>query len=147
VKYFRHIFFLLIILERAKRLKYYEDAKMKLTLLEAQVCAEKGKTDEAIERCLQCIEFEPEEKFNSEVRFMLTNLYLTQSDFEHALQQATAIVVQNEQNSFYYASLYFRPYCLRKLEREEDARYYYAEAISLYRLATLKNPEAIDAYI
>lgn len=136
----------LVILERSKRLKYYETAKIKLTLLEAQVYAEKGKTEDAIERCLQCIEFEQEEKFNSEVRFMLTNLYLTQSDFERALQQATAIILQNEQNSFYYAALYFRPYCLRKLKKEE-AKYYYEEAISLYRLATLKNPEAIDAYI
>lgn len=137
----------LTILEKSKKLKYYDEAKEQFILLEAEIYAEKGDLDKAIESCIQCIELETEEEFNSEARFMLTNLYLAQTDFEHALQQAVAIIEQNEQNSFYFAALYFRAFCLKQLGREEEATHYYSEAISLYRLASLKNYEAIDAYI
>ncbi len=134
------------ILERAKRLKYYENSKEQFLLLEAEIQAERGNMDKAIESCIQCIGLEAEGEFNSEARFMLINLYLTKPDFEHALEQATSIVEHNLQDSFYFAALYFRPFCLKKLGKEEAVRYY-SEAISLYRLASVKNFEAIDTYL
>lgn len=135
------------ILENTKKLKYYDSSKMQLALLEAEIFAEKGDIEKSIESCRECIALEPEGEIYSEARFMLINLYLTKSDFKCALEQAVAIAENNKQDSFYFASIYFRAFCLKQLGREEEAAHYYAEAISLYRLATLKNSEALDAYL
>ena len=134
---------------RAKKLRYYENAKQRFLLLEAEIEAEKGHIDTAIDRCLECVDFETESSadLKDSARFLLINLYLTKPDFDSALTQAKAIIEQDRQNSYYYAAMYFRPYCLRQLGREEDAVNYYNEAISLYRLATLTDPEAFEAYL
>lgn len=115
--------------------------------MEAQINAELGNMDVAIEKCNECVNLEEENDFYSEARFVLINLALTKPDFECALEQAIRIVENNAHDSYYYASLYYRPYCLSKLGRQEDAKHFYQEAISLYRMATLQNPEALDAYL
>lgn len=134
---------------RAKKLKYYENAKQRFLLLEAEVNAEKGNIDAAIDRCLECINLEDERSavLKDSARFMLINLYLTKPDFDNALVQASEIIKQDSQNSYYYAAMYFRPYCLRQLGRETEAVSYYNEAISLYRLATLTDAEMFEAYL
>ncbi len=135
------------ILGHAKQLKYFEAAKAEFALLEAEISAELGNIDQAIEKCKECISLETNENPHTEARFMLINLALTKPLFEEALEQAEAIIKKNEGDSFYFAALYFKPFCLKKLEREEDAEKHYKEAISLYRLATIENPEAFDAYL
>ena len=134
-------------MEQAKQLKYYAPSKDKFALLEAEINAELGKIDEAIAKCQECIDLEEQDDFNVEARFMLINLFLVKPDFEGALQQSVAIADKNVENSYYFAALYFRPFCLMKLDKQEEALHYYKEAISLYRLATLENPDAFDAYL
>ncbi len=138
-----------VLIERAKRLKYYENAKTRFTFLESQIYAEKNDFDQAIEKCLECIAPENEvlPEFEGQVRFMLVNLYITKTDFENALSQAEAILERDMRDSYYFAALYYKPFCLAKLGREEESKHYYQEAISLYRLATLENPEAFEAYL
>lgn len=135
------------VLDKVKKMKYFEEVRGKFALLEAEVSAEQGDIDKAIEKCKECIELESDERSYSDARFMLINLALTVSDYESALEQANNIIEKNEKNSYYFAALYFRPFCLRKLERSEEADYWYKEAISFYRMATLQNPEAFDAYL
>lgn len=48
---------------------------------------------------------------------------------------------------FYYAALYYKPFCKKKMGDEKEATELYKEANSIYRLATLKNPEAVDIYL
>ncbi len=135
------------ILNQAKKMKYFEDAKPKFTLLEAQVNAEMANIEEAICKCKECIALETEEAFFTEARFMLINLALTKQDFETALEHSNAILENGEEDSYYFAALYYRPFCMKQLNKTEDAETYYKEAISLYRLATLRNSEAFDAYL
>ena len=135
------------ILEKAKKLKYYTEAKADFALLEAEINAEMGNIEQAVENCKECIACETDNEFNSEARFMLINLYLAQIQFEPALEQATAIVEQNKKDSFYFAALYYRPFCLRNLGNEEEAVRSYKEAISLYRMATLEDYEVLEAYL
>lgn len=135
------------IIANSKQLKYFEEAKAKFTLLEAEINAELGNMDEAISKCDECIALEKENEFFAEARFMRINLSLTKPDFECALEHAEKIIEKEENNSYYFAALYFRPYCLDKLDRKEEAEKYYREAISLYRMATLQNPEAFEAYL
>lgn len=135
------------IIENAKKMQYFEESKAKITLLEAEINAELGNMDKAIAVCDECIAMEKEDELFSEARFMRINLALTIPDFESALSNANAIIEKENSNSYYFAALYFKPYCLKKLGKEEDAQKYYKEAISFYRMATLQNPSAIDAYL
>lgn len=135
------------ILGSARRMKYFEGARAKFALLEAEVCAEMGNMEQAIEKCRECISLETEEEPRSEAHFMLTNLLLTVPDFQGALEQAQFLIERNEKNSYYFAALYFRPFCQKRLGREEEADRSYREAVSFYRMATLQNPEAYDAYL
>lgn len=48
---------------------------------------------------------------------------------------------------YYYAALYYRAFCAAKMDNAEEAKKFYKEANSIYRLATLKRPEAIDVYL
>lgn len=135
------------IVSNAKQMKYFEDAKARFCLLEAELCAELGNMDRAIEKCDECISLETENEFFSEARFMRINLALTKPDFESALRYAEQFIEKGGRDSYYYAALYFRPFCLSKLGKTEEAGKYYKEAISLYRMATLQNSEAFDAYL
>ena len=135
------------IISNAKQMKYFEDAKARFCFLEAEICAELGNMDRAIEKCDECISLETGQDFFSDARFMRINLALTKNDFESALQHAEQFIEKGARDSYYYAALYFRPFCLSKLGKEEAAEKYYKEAISLYRMATLQKPEAFDAYL
>ena len=135
------------IVSNAKQMKYFEDAKARFCFLESEICAELGNMDRAIEKCDECISLETEQDFFSDARFMRINLALTKNDFESALQHAEQFIEKGARDSYYYAALYFRPFCLSKLGKEEAAEKYYKEAISFYRMATLQNPEAFDAYL
>lgn len=135
------------LVEQAKSMKYFEDAKRNFTLLEAQIAAEDQDVDRAIRCCGMCIDMEKEGVFDGEARFMMMNLQLTKPDFEAALAQAQALIDSQKEDSYYYAALYYRPFCMKQLGRMDEVQKYLKEANSYYRLCTLKHPEAADAYL
>lgn len=135
------------LVEQAKSMKYFEDAKRNFTLLEAQIAAEDQDVDRAIRCCGMCIDMEKEGVFDGEARFMMMNLQLTKPDFEAALVQAQALIDSQKEDSYYYAALYYRPFCMKQLGRTDEVQKYLKEANSYYRLCTLKHPEAADAYL
>lgn len=135
------------LLESAKQMKYFGESIRKFLLLEAQVAAESNDYDRAMACCKECIATEDESFFAGESRFMLMNMLLAKPDFEAALVQAEQLIKNDAEDSFYFAALYYKATFLKKLGREEDAVVAYKEANSIYRLATLKNPAAIDVYL
>lgn len=135
------------IVRNASKLKYFEEAKAKFTLLDAEISAELGDIKEAIEKCDECIGLETEDTLFAEARFMRINLALAQTDFEQALVHAKKIIEHGEHNSYYFAALYYRPFCQKKLGLTEEANKNFQEAISLYRLFTLQEPSALEAYL
>ena len=135
------------LIESAKKMKYFEESKRDFTILEAQVAAEKNDIDKAIECCKECIELEKSEYIDGEARFMLMNFYLAKKDYNNALEVSTDLILKDNEDPYYYAALYYKPFCLRQLGKLEEAKPLYKEANSIYRLATLKNPEAIDIYL
>lgn len=135
------------LLESAKLMKYFGESIRKFLLLEAQVAAESNDYDRAMACCKECIATEDESFFAGESRFMLMNMLLAKPDFESALVQAEQLIKNDAEDSFYFAALYYKATFLKKLGREEDAAVAYKEANSIYRLATLKNPAAIDVYL
>lgn len=143
----KHLEESLQIINQAQKMKYFGESKRSFTILEAEVAAEANKYEYAMECCKECISMETEDYFDSEARFMLMNLMLAKPDYSMALEQANAIVVHDAEDIYYYAALYYRAFCNAKLENKEEAKKFYKEANSIYRLATLKKPEAIDIYL
>ncbi len=135
------------VIESAKKMKYYEDSKRRFVLLEGQLFAENNNYEKAVECCLDCISMEAESGFDSEVRFMLMNLYLANKENEKALEQASALIKHGEEDLYYYAALYYRAFCTKQIGDTEGANKLYKEANSCYRIATLKNPAAVDVYL
>ena len=135
------------VIESAKAMKYFADAKRKFVLLEGQILAECNNYERAIACCNECISLETESGFDGEARFMLMNLYLAEPDFNKAFEQAVEIVKHDSKDLYYYAALYYRPFCKKQLGEKEEAQKFYKEANAFYRLATLKNPAAIDIYL
>ena len=135
------------VIDSAKAMKYFEDAKRQFVLLEGQIYAECNNYEKAIACCKACIALEAESGFDGEARFMLMNLYLAGPNYQKAFDQAVEIVKQDTEDLYYYAALYYRPFCTKQLGNTDEARKFYKEANSIYRLATLKNPAAIDIYL
>lgn len=134
------------VVDHSKSMKYFEDSKDKFALLSSQISAEMGNIDEAIKECDECISFEQDE-INAEARFMRINLALTKPDFETALEHANVLIKEKQNNSYYWAALYYRPFCQKKMGNEDEANKNFNEAIALYRLATLEEPSLIEAYM
>lgn len=132
------------LLENARRMKYFEESKRNFVLLEAQIAAESNDFDKAVALCQECIALEADGFFDSEARFMLMNLYLSGPNYEKAMGEATEIVAEDKEDLYYFAALYYKPFCLRQLGRTEEAAGLYKEANAIYRLETLKNPAALD---
>lgn len=135
------------LIQNAKQMKYYENAKRAFTMLEAQISAEKNDYEMAVKCCKDCIELEKEDLLDKEARFMLMNLYLAKPDYEKSLEQAIVLSAKNTEDSYYFASLYYKPFCMKNLGKAEEAIAGYKEANAIYRLETLKHPEAIDVYL
>lgn len=135
------------VIDSAKAMKYFTDAKRQFVLLEGQIFAECNNYEKAIACCNECIALESESGFDGEARFMLMNLYLAEPNYQKAFDQAVEIVKQDSEDLYYYAALYYRPFCTKQLGNIDEAHKFYKEANSIYRLATLKNPAAIDIYL
>ncbi|MCI3924737.1 tetratricopeptide repeat protein [Paenibacillus sp. TRM 82003] len=135
------------LLNTAKQMKYFEESKRSFVMLEAQIAAENNDVERAIACCNECIALERPGEFEGEARFMLMNMLLAKQEYEKALETASAIVSNDGGDSYYYAALYYKPFCLRQLGRLDEAKPLYREANSIYRLATLENPAAIDVYL
>lgn len=134
------------LIQNAKKMKYFEDSKRSFVMLEAQIAADVNNIERAIECCLECIELENNDYFDSEARFMLMNMYLTYPKFDEALNMAVQLCDNDAEDLYYYAALYYRAFCSKQLNNETAGKYY-KEANSIYRLATLKKPEALDIYL
>lgn len=133
------------LIDQAKQMKYFEDSKRDIVMLEAQVSAESGDADRAAKCCEECISYE-DNYTDGEARFMLLNMNLTKKDFVKAFEQAETLVSKDSGDLFYFAALYYRAYCAKK-NGDVNAEKYYSEANSIYRLETLKKPEAVDVYL
>ena len=135
------------VIDTAKGMKYFADAERSFVLLEGQIYAELSDFEKAIECCDRCITLEAKDGFDSEAHFMLMNLLLAEPNFEKALAQATQIINNDSEDLYYYAALYYKPFCTKQLGNVDEARALYKESNAIYRLATLKNPAAIDVYL
>lgn len=135
------------VIENAKQMKYFADAKRDFTILEVKICAELGEFDKAIERCHSCIDLERDNGFDGEAHFILMNLYLAKLDYDKLIEEATSLANRNERDMYYYTALYYKAFGTKQSGKTEEALDLYKEANSIYRIATIQNPAAIDIYL
>ncbi len=134
------------IIEISKKMKYFEDSRAKMTLLEAEIEAELGNIDNAYEKCNECISYEQDE-VDLEARYMRINLSIVLKKYEDAINDANVIIDSENRGNYYFSALYYRGICALKLGKNEEAENYFKDAIALYRLATLERPDAFEAYL
>lgn len=134
-------------IQNAKQMKYYEISKRNFIMLEAQIYAEKGDIDRAIEGCMECKKLEQEDLFDSEARFMLVNLYLANKQYDKAYEESSQIVDKEMEDMYYYAGLYYKGFCMKQTGKIQEAAELFKEAAQIYRMVTLENPGAIDIYL
>lgn len=135
------------LIENAKKMKYFDEAKRDFLVLEAEVAAEKNDYDFAMKCCQECIDIEDENHFAGEARFILMNLYLSKPDYAMACDMANQLVQANKEDAYYFAALYYRAFCNDHMDQKELARKLYKEANAIYRLKTLEKPAAVDIYL
>lgn len=117
------------VIESSKNMKYFSDAIRQFTLLEGQIYAECNNFEKAVACCEECIALEENDGFDGEARFMLMNLYLAEPNYEKALEQSMEIVKNDSEDIYYYAALYYRPFCTKhkvKTKQGSERRKYYS---------------------
>ena len=133
--------------DNAKQMKYFDDFLEDFLMLEAELYAENNEFEMAAERCVELINMEAKTGFNGEARFMLMNMKLAVPDYKGAYEMAVSLIKADEGDDYYYAALYYRPFCLKEMGQNEDAKTFYEEANKIYRIGTLEKPEAIELYL
>lgn len=135
------------LIQKAKKLEYFEQSRRNFVLLESQIAAEKGDMQSAAAGCNECKALENEQYFDGEARFMLMNLYLAEKAFDKACEEAVQIIGKKLDDDYYYAALYYQAFCMQQMGKKEEAAALFKEAASIYRVVTLKRPEAVDIYL
>jgi tetratricopeptide (TPR) repeat protein len=135
------------LIQKAKKMEYFEQSKRNFILLEAQIAAEKGDMQAAVNGCNECKALENGAYFDGEARFMLMNLYLAEKTFDKASEEAGQLIDKELEDNYYYAALYYRAFCMQQMGKTEQAASLFKEAASIYRVVTLKRPEAVDIYL
>lgn len=124
----------------------YNDSQDREVLLEkGKILLAKDTVDEAIALFEQVKS--KEENFDDETRFYLINIYINTAKIEKALEYSEEIITKGEQNSFYFAAVYFKALCLSKLGRVAEAKAAYEEAVKIFRFASSSNPGMLDLII
>lgn len=90
---------------------------------------------------------EAEESFDDETRFYLINIYLNTDKVSKALDYSKEIIANGDQNSFYFAAVYYRALCLGRLGKTVESKVSYEEAVKIFRFASSANPGMLDIVV
>ena len=87
------------------------------------------------------------DEFDTEVVFLLANCHMTQGDYGKVLEYSRQIVEKSDAPFYQITARYYVPLALKMLNRMDEARPLYEEAISEFRNMTLSSPGNLDAYM
>lgn len=109
--------------------------------LKVQLMLQQEKTEEAVELAEKSLD----EKFDEELNFLLTNIYMAGEQYAQAIASTERTLKENNESLYYYSALYFNALAHKK--NGEDATEYFANANKKFRMACSGNPGVIDLYI
>lgn len=134
-------------IQQAKQMKYFADAKRDFCMLESNLYAERGEFDRAIEIVNEVIAEEQENAPDIEARHQAITLYYVSKKFQEAHELANTIVCMDKKDMYYRSALYYSARTLLEMGKKEEAKKIYKDAITAYRMITINEPDAIDAYL
>ncbi|BCN32350.1 tetratricopeptide repeat protein [Anaeromicropila herbilytica] len=135
-------------IQTAMNMDGFEIEERNLTLEQGKLYTIKQDFEKARDFFEKCKEFERDDEIDYEARYLLMNVYLAIQKYESLLNNANEILAKDVDDNIYVrAAYYYRPLALQKLGQDEEAKQYYKEAISMYRLITIHEPTLMDAYM
>lgn len=81
-----------------------------------------------------------------EESYLLMNCYVSQKEYEKAIEVARHLKEAEEQDYYSLAAHYYEPYALKQSGKKEGVEQMFNEAIDFYRSVSLENPSNVDAY-
>lgn len=81
-----------------------------------------------------------------EATFFLMNCYMNIENYAEALSCARELKEEKEGGYYYLSSFYYEPFCLQKLQQENEAMSLYHKNVEELRDYSLKNPSNMDCY-
>ena len=87
-----------------------------------------------------------ESEYDDNTYFYLINIYMAKGLFEQALQACEKVIEEQEETPTYYSALYYKGMALKKLNKNEEARAAFENAVKEMRFACSANPLLLDLY-
>lgn len=132
-------------LDEAAQMAYFEEERPKFFLLKAEIKAENGDFDGAVEAARAACE--AEDSYSGEAAQLLMELLGAADRNEELLELADKIYDREDEGICYRTAIYLRAVAREKLGQQEEAEKCYREAVTLYRTMTLVDPTLGDAYL
>lgn len=134
------------IIEESEKMEDYELEARNLTFERAKIYAQKEDIDSTIMYLEKLKDYE-EESLDYEGRYFLMNAYLSTQNYEKVLENVEKLMEDPDESSYSRAAIYYKPFSLRMLKRNDEAERLYKEALRIYRRITISEPGNIDAYL
>ena len=85
-------------------------------------------------------------RMDLEAEYLLMNCYLNTEEYEKVVDCAKQLKKAEGEEYYQLAAYYYEPSALKAIGKEEEATKLYQEAISYYRMISLKEPGNVDSY-
>lgn len=112
----------------------------------AKLLIAKGNYDEGT-KLFEEIREQKSDDFDSEVRYYLINIYAVSNEYQKAIECCDEVLAQKNDDSYYYAAMYFKAMCKKNMGEEAEAETLFADAVKALRAASSKHPEILDFYV
>lgn len=109
-------------------------------------CEDMDKTIESLSRAKELSMQADLPVLDTEAVYLLMNCYVNIEKYEEAAEQARQLKQNKEQDHFTLAAYYYEPFCLNKLEKEQEATELFKQAVDYLRGVSLEQPANIDSY-
>lgn len=125
-----------------ERVGINEESTSKLIAFKAELLLALERTDEAE----VLLDAEYQRSHDGEIAFLLNSVSIAKKKFDKALECSQFIIGNSDVDNYYYAAIYYKAVCLRKLGRDGEADEAFASAAKLYRAACSRTPGQLQLY-
>lgn len=124
-----------------------EEKNAFLLVEKAKIYLAKEDVNNSCELLEEVKEVSDNESVLSEACFYLMNIYINTQEYNKALANCDDILNREENNSFYYAAVFYKPLCLEKMGKEKESVIEYQKASDILRMASSMSSNMMDILI
>lgn len=85
-------------------------------------------------------------RMDLESTYLLMNCYLNNEENEKVIECAVELKKAKGEDYYSLAAYFYEPFALKRLNKEEEAKKLFTEAVEYFRSVSLKNPGNVDSY-